>query len=88
MEIAAQRPVYLTLLMIGIGVFTFVLPYLLYTIALRDIPAGTAASLAIIEPMAATIFSVTIFGEKLSLASLVGIVLILASVFLLSKSEE
>ncbi|MBO5973619.1 MAG: EamA family transporter, partial [Clostridia bacterium] len=40
------------------------------------------------EPMAATIFSVTIFGEKLSLASLVGIVLILASVFLLSKTEE
>ncbi len=87
-HIAAQRPVYLTLLMIGIGVFTFVLPYLLYTIALRDIPAGTASSLAIIEPMAATIFSVTIFGEKLSLASITGIVLILASVFLLSKTEE
>ena len=87
-EIAAQRPVYLTLLMVGIGVFTFVLPYLLYTIALRDIPAGTASSLAIIEPMAATIFSVTLFGEKLSIASITGIVLILVSVFLLSKSEE
>ncbi|MBO7275978.1 MAG: EamA family transporter, partial [Clostridia bacterium] len=87
-EIAAQKPVYLTLLMIGIGIFTCVSPYLLYTLALRDIPAGTAASLGIIEPMAATIFSVTLFGEKLSIASLVGIVLILVSVFLLSKSEE
>ena len=87
-HIAAQRPVYLTLLMIGIGVFTFVLPYLLYTIALRDIPAGTASSLAIIEPMAATVFSVTLFGEKLSLASFIGIVLILGAVFMLSKTEE
>jgi drug/metabolite transporter (DMT)-like permease len=87
-HLAAPKPVYLTLLMIGIGIFTCVSPYLLYTLALRDIPAGTAASLGIIEPMAATIFSVTLFGEKLSIASLVGIVLILVSVFLLSKSEE
>jgi drug/metabolite transporter (DMT)-like permease len=87
-HLAAPKPVYLTLLMIGIGIFTCVSPYLLYTLALRDIPAGTAASLGIIEPMAATIFSVTLFGEKLSLASIVGIVLILVSVFLLSKSEE
>ena len=84
----ARNPAYLIMLIIGIGVFTCVTPYLLYTLALRDIPAGTASSLAIIEPMSATVFSVVLFSEKLTLASITGIVLILVSVFLLSKSEE
>ena len=84
----AQNPAFLTCMIIGIGVFTCVLPYLLYTLALREIPAGTASALGIIEPMSATVFSVVIFAEKLSLASLIGIVLILAAVFMLSKTEE
>ena len=75
-------------LMIGIGVVTCVLPYLFYTLALRDIPAGTASSLAVVEPVAATLFSVFIFGEKLDITSIIGIVLILSAVLILSKSEE
>lgn len=75
-------------LLLGVGVFACILPYLFYTMALQRIPAGTASSLGILEPLAATLFSVIIFGEKLSLYSFFGILLILVSVFLLSKQGE
>ena len=70
-------------LAIGVGVVACILPYLFYTMALREIPAGTASSLGILEPMAATIFSVIIFKEELSIYSIIGIVLILIFVPLL-----
>lgn len=75
-------------LAIGLGIFTCVLPYFLYTLSLKELPAGTASALGIIEPMAATVFSVIIFREVLGIYSVLGIVLILGSVFLLSKSKE
>lgn len=74
-------------LVVGMGLATCIAPYFLYTLAMKKIPAGTAASLGIIEPMAATLFSVMLFGEELSWASVSGIVLILGAVFLLSKSD-
>ncbi len=76
------------LLMLGIGVGTCVLPYVFYTLALKELPVGTAAALGIVEPMAATLYSVVFFHETLTAASLCGIVLILGAVFLLSRSKE
>ena len=75
-------------LILALGIVTFVLPYLLYTLALKELPAGTASALGIVEPMAATVFSVVIFREALSVYSVVGIVLILLAVFLLGKAED
>ncbi len=74
-------------LIIGLGVCTSVLPYFFYTLSLRDLPVGTASALGIVEPMSATVYSVAILGERLSVVSFIGIVLIIGSVFLLSKSE-
>lgn len=83
-----QNP-YVTLpLLFGLGIFTCVIPYFLYTLSLKALPVGTAAALGIIEPMAATIFSVVLFSEPLTILSLFGIVLILGAVFLLSRTEE
>ena len=75
-------------LSIGVGVIACIMPYFFYTLALEEIPAGTASSLGILEPMAATIFSVIIFKEQLSTFSVIGIILILGSVFLLSRENE
>lgn len=75
------------ILMLGCGVVTSVLPYVLYTIALKTLPAGTASALSIAEPMAATVFSVVFLGEVLNVYSSCGIILILFAIFLLSKSE-
>ncbi len=87
LNITMQNPVVIIPLLIGLGICTCVLPYFLYTLALRDIPAGTASALGIIEPMSATLFSVFLFGEKLSIAAVCGIVLILIAVFMLNKSN-
>ena len=75
-------------LLIGLGVFTFVVPYFLYTLAMRDLPAGTAAALGIVEPMAATVFSVIFLKEDLGWLPAVGIALILVAVFALGKAED
>lgn len=83
-----QKPLVILPIIIGLGVVTFVLPYFLYTLALRDLPAGTASALSIVEPMSATVFSVVLFHEAMGWASLCGIVLILLAVFLLSRDEK
>ncbi len=75
-------------LLFFLGIFTSIAPYFLYTFALKVTPAGTATSLSVVEPMAATIFSVAFLGETLSAASLCGIVLILLAVLFLSRSES
>ncbi|MBQ3016613.1 MAG: EamA family transporter [Clostridia bacterium] len=85
---SAANPVVTVPLLIGLGIFTFVLPYFLYTLSMRDLFAGTASALGIIEPMAACIFSFALLGEKLDFFSVLGIVLILGAVFLLSLAES
>ena len=84
---AAVKPAAVIPLMIGLGVATFVTPYFLYTLAMRDLPAGTASALGIVEPMAATVYSIILFNEELTVFSAVGIVLILGAVLLLAKAE-
>ena len=82
-----ENPTYIWV-MIGCGICTCVLPYFLYTISLKYLPVGTASALGIVEPMAATFFSITFLGEKLSIYSICGIILILSAVFLLSRIDE
>lgn len=77
----------LALLMVGLGICTSVLPYFLYTLGLKELPAGTASSLGVIEPLAATVYSVLLLGERLTLYSVIGITLILSAVFMLSRTE-
>jgi len=87
-NITAQNPFNTLPLVIGIGIFTGITPYFLYNLSLRDIPAGTASALGILEPMAATVFSVLFLDEILSLQSVAGIILILLAVFMLSRVKE
>lgn len=87
-SIIASDPVKIIPLFIFMGLCTAVTPYFLYTLALKKLPAGTASALGIVEPMAATLYSVVFLHEPLSLPSLCGIILILGSVFLLSRSKE
>lgn len=86
-RIAAEPSVTLPLIL-GIGVITYVLPYFFYTTALTVLPVGTASALSIVEPMAATVFSILFFREELSLAAACGILLILGSILLFSRSKE
>ncbi len=87
-EFTAKAPLIIIPLIIGLGVCTFIIPYVLYTIALKHLPAGTASALSVVEPMAATVFSIVIFKEVPTLYSGIGIALIIIAVFLLSRTEK
>jgi drug/metabolite transporter (DMT)-like permease len=84
---AAAKPAVTLPLIIGIGVVTFVLPYLCYTVAMKHLDAGTVSALGIVEPMSATLFGVALFSEKLDIFSGAGILLILTAVLLLSRND-
>lgn len=84
---AARAPAVTLPLLIGLGVVTCTLPYIFYTLAMKELPAGTASALGIVEPMSATLFSVLLFSEPMNWSSGAGVALILLSVFLLSRVE-
>lgn len=84
----ATQPAILIPVLIGLGIVTYIIPYVLYTLGLRGLPAGTASALGIIEPMTATIYAALFLKQELSVLAVVGIVLILAAVPLLSRSEQ
>lgn len=54
----------------------------------RNLSAGTASALAVVEPMAATLFSVMLRWETLDWFSGIGIALILGAIFLIGKAEK
>ncbi len=85
---AMSAPALTIPLLIGLGVCTCVLPYFLYTLAMKGLPAGTASALGIIEPMAATIYSILFFHERPDALSYVGILLILLAVVALGAGER
>lgn len=74
-------------LIIGIGVFTFIIPFVLNATALKELSAGTVSALCVMEPLSATVFSVLLFGESLDFPKIVGIILILGAVVILGMSE-
>lgn len=87
-SLSAVKPGLIVPVIIALGILTGVMPYFLYTLALKELPAGTTSALAIIEPMSATVFGIVLFNERLTVQSLCGIILILGAVFLLSRSEK
>ncbi|MCI8332875.1 MAG: EamA family transporter [Clostridiales bacterium] len=74
----------LLLLVILYAVWSTTLPYLLYTAGLSCINATIASIISTIEPVVAAILGFFVFGEQLSLAALLGMALVLASIFLLN----
>lgn len=72
------------LLSLGMMVLGTVLPYLLYTKGLNDLgDSGKASILASVEPVVASLVGILAFGEPMSLGVVLGLVCILASVYIL-----
>ena len=84
--LAIQNLIVTVPLLVGIGIVTCIMPYFLYNLAIENIPVGTAAALAVIDPMAATVYSVFL-GEQIGYIPIIGIVLVLLSVILLGLAE-
>lgn len=85
-NIAADAPRILPTVLI-FGIITCILPYFLYVVGMRELPAGTASSLAIVEPMSATVLSAIFLDQTPDVFTVIGLVLILGAVALLGKTE-
>lgn len=84
-ESISTEPALTIPLLVGLGIFTYVVPYFLYTLGMRDLPAATATALGTVEPMSATLFSVIIFNEVLDLFSIIGIILIILAIVITGR---
>lgn len=87
-SLAMQKPLLLIPLLSGLGIVTFVIPYFLYTVSLKNLSVGVASALGTIEPLSATLFSIFLFNEQPTVFSAIGIVLVLVFVVLLSRHAE
>ncbi|MBO4728961.1 MAG: EamA family transporter [Spirochaetaceae bacterium] len=76
------------LLLCGIAVICTILPYFCYTFGLKGLKIGSAAILVTVEPIVGTMVGVLVFAETLSLPIILGIVLILASLYLTGRSSS
>ena len=86
--VAMNNSITVTLLMLGLGIFTFALPYFMYTVALKHVSVSLATNLSVIEALAATVYSAVLFKENLNVYQIVGIALIIGAVIVLGRSEE
>lgn len=65
--------------------FCSVLPYILYTNALKYLEASKVSVIASVEPVIATMFGVILYGEYVKLSGIIGIVCVLFAIGLLNK---
>lgn len=72
------------ILIIMMAFVTAVLPYLFYTIGLASTKASSAAIMASVEPVVATIAGVLVFHEEMTLFSVIGILLVLGAIVILN----
>ena len=67
-------------LLLALGAGPTAMAYTLYFRGLRGAPAGTAALLALLEPLTATLLAVLLLGDRLGLPGMAGAALLLAAV--------
>lgn len=69
------------------GLISAFLPFLFYTLGLKNTEPGKASILASVEPLAATVVGL-LCGQTVSIGSAFGIVCILAAVFILTAPQK
>lgn len=80
--IAGDRTLLLWIL--GLGVVTAFLPYLLYSLGLQYMESSKASILASIEPVVGTLVGTFVFHEAITVSGIAGILLVLSSIAILS----
>lgn len=85
--IIVSAPESLTFVLI-IAVFNTIAPYILYTSGLKGLESGIALILATAEPVVATIVGLIFYKEKLTLLSVIGIILVILSVIVLNVNKK
>ena len=75
-------------MMLHLGILATALSYLFFVEGLRTVPVSSAVTLALTEPLTAGILGVVVLGEKLSLNSTIGLLLVFSGVVLLIFSKR
>lgn len=70
-----------------LSVVSTVLPYILYTEGLKNISATKASIIAFIEPITATITGIVMFNESITIAIIIGMLLVLTSIIKISSNN-
>lgn len=83
----AADPVVLIYLLAA-SVVCFVVPYILYNLALNDIEASKAAVIVAIEPVMATVFGVLLYNESLTATVACGMALVLSAIVILNTQGK
>ena len=69
-----------------LGIMTTSAAYILYLLGLKQVPASSAVTLSLGEPLTAAVLSVIIVGEVLSPLSWLGVILLLGGILVLTFS--
>ncbi len=72
---------------IGLGLFSTLLAFLLYTKGLESVESGRASILATVEPVVATLIGFLVFQEKLSVGQYIGIIAVIMAVFIVQEKK-
>jgi DME family drug/metabolite transporter len=76
------------LVALQLGLIATALAYILYTRGLRLVPVATAVTLALGEPVVASLLGVFVLGEQLTPLALLGILLVFAGLAWLTLARE
>ena len=82
-----QQPM-LWLWVLALVVISTILPYCCYTAGLARMEASRAAVLVAVEPLVATLAGILFYDERLSLAVIVGIILVLMAILVLQMPRK
>lgn len=82
-DIVVNRPSSMVVIIIA-ALICSIVPYMLYTTALKEVEASKASVIASIEPVVATLIGHIVFGEVISFMSIIGIVSVLSAIIILN----
>ena len=73
---------------LGLIVICTVMPFLTYTVGLTIVESGLASVIANVEPVTAAILGITLYHERLTVWTTIGIVLVLGAAMILARGEK
>lgn len=73
---------------LGLIVICTVMPFLTYTVGLTIVESGLASVIANVEPVTAAILGITLYHERLTVWTTIGIVLVLGAAVILARGEK
>lgn len=73
------------LLVIGMGLFVTLLPFVLFNYSMTKIEAGKASVLTYAEPLAATVIGLVVYNEAVTIGSIIGMAMIFAALVVINR---